>query len=43
LAFENVSRGVNWKETDIFLSTPVLFESILTYKDKYNPFDIDPK
>ena len=38
-----MANGIAWKETDIFLSTPVLLESLLTYKDKYNPFEVDPK
>lgn len=43
LAFENVAKNVNWSLVDIFLSTPLLLEQILKFKDKYNPFEIDPK
>ena len=43
IAFENVVAGINWTNTDTFLSTPLILESMLKLKDRFDPFEVDPE
>lgn len=35
--------GINWNDMDILLSTPIILDSLMRIKEKYDPFDINPR
>lgn len=38
----NVINNASWKLTDIMVSTPLMMSHILSTKDKFDPYDINP-
>lgn len=43
ISLANVINNASWELTDILLLTPVVLSHILDQKQKYAPFDINPK
>lgn len=39
----NVINNASWKSTDIILATPTVLCHIIEIKEKYDPYDINPK
>lgn len=35
-------NNASWKISDVLLATPIVMSHILDYKDKYDPYDINP-
>lgn len=43
LSMENVVNGVNWNKVDVLITTPGQMNIIYNYKDKRDPYEINPK
>lgn len=43
ISLSNVINGTSWEKTDILYLTPIVLSHILENKNKFNPFDINPK
>ena len=43
ISLSNVINGTTWEKTDILYLTPIVLSHILENKNKYHPFDINPK
>jgi len=43
ISLTNVINNASWDLTDVLFCTPVVLSHILETKQKYSPFDINPK
>ena len=43
MSLTNVVNNASWRITDILIATPVVLSHIIDKKDKYDPYEINPK
>lgn len=43
ISLANVINNASWNITDVLFSTPVVMSHIIDSKQKYNPWDLNPK